>query len=387
MRGTIGVRALPLVGVTLALAVTGTGTASAADGGSRPAEQTLLRLTDLPGGYLLRPGGYCEPLEVHSYTGKRALEAWGKAFSPFDCHLGYKRLYRPPGAAASPPTIATAAVTTASVEGAVAAASVGEELVENLTGAREVRAAATPTVIGDETHLFRSPEFDGEGGSQPQPGVSVVWRVGGDLQVVYAGGWSYAKDELAAYALAAKQQAHVEAPAPFLASEAEDIPTYFENPRLGVPAYWLGKEFKTGSGPTSYFLGAYPRGYFRLAPGQRMTAQYNTELFLDSWTPAGWRRFAKTEVGRRQWSWHCTRSRTIELEEGHAVIYGSYKSGYATCPTSGPHHFIAHVFLPGVVIAIGEPPCRYCQGDLDPNFESFKAVEKIVRGLRRWRPS
>lgn len=383
----IGVRALALVGATMALAVTGTGAASAAAEGSKPAEQTLLRLTDLPGGYVLRQGGYCEPLEVHSYTGKRALEGWVKAFSPFDCHLGYKRLYRPAGTAASPPSVATAAVTTTSVEGAVAARSVGEELVENLTEARAVRATATPTVIGDETHLFRSPEFDGEAGSQPQPGVSVVWRVGTALQVVYAGGWSYAKDERAAYAIAVKQQAHVEAPTPYLASEAEDIPTYFENPRLGVPAYWLGKEFKAGSGPTSYFMDAYPRGYFRLAPEQQMTARYNTELFLDSWTPAGWRRFAKTEVGRRQWSWHCTRSHTIELKEGHAVIYGSYKSGYATCPTSSPHHFIAHVFLPGVVIAIGEPPCRYCQGDLGPNFESFKAMDAIVRGLRRWRPS
>jgi hypothetical protein len=217
MRGTIGVRALALVGVTLALTAIGTGTASAADEGSRPAEQTLLRLTDLPGGYVLREGGYCEPLEVHSYTGKRALEAWAKAFSPFDCHLGYKRLYRPAGAPASPPSVATAAVMIASVEGAVAAGSVGEELVENLTEAREVRGAATPTVIGDETHVFRSPEFDGEYRPEPQPGVSVVWRVGTALQVVYAGGWSYAKDERAAYALAAKQQAHVEAPTPYLA--------------------------------------------------------------------------------------------------------------------------------------------------------------------------
>ena len=53
---------------------------------------------------------------------------------------------------------------------------------------------------------------------------------------------------------------------------------------------------------------------------------------------------------------------SMQLPEGHAVIYASYRTGYKTCPDFAPHHFIAHVFLPGVVIAIGEPLCRYCQG-------------------------
>jgi hypothetical protein len=118
----------------------------------------------------------------------------------------------------------------------------------------------------------------------------------------------------------------------------------------------------------------------------QLSVQYNTELFLDSWTPDGWRRFSKTEVGRRQWTWHCTRSQTVQLPEGHAVIYASYRTGYKACPDFPPKHFSAHVFLPGAVIAIGEPRCRYCQGFLSPQFDSFPAMKAIVRGLRRWEP-
>jgi hypothetical protein len=376
-----------LTAAILALSVSVAATASAAGEAGPLAEQTLLRLNELPGGYVLRPGGYCEPVEVHSYTGKRALEAWVKDFRPFDCHLGYRRLYRPAGAAASPPSVATASVTTSSVEAAQAAKPVMAELVENLTEARDVRAAPTGAVIGEETHVFRSPEFDGEYRPEPLPGVTVVWRVGSAVEVAYAGGSSYSKDQRAAYALAAKQQAHVEAPAPYLASEAEDIPTYFENPGLKLPSFWLGRTFAPGKGlERSFFESVATRSELgRAYPGVEQTVAYAPGLFLNSWSPQGWARLVKASDGPRQWSWHCTRSRDLHLAQGDATIYAAYKKDFASCPGSAPHHFFAEVHLPGVVVTIGVPTCARCEsGTL--SYGSLRGMEAVLRGLRRWQP-
>jgi hypothetical protein len=377
-----------LLATVLAVSAALVATAAVADESGPLAEQTLLRLDDLPGGYVLRGGGYCEPVDVHSYTGKRGLEGWVKAFDPFDCHLGYKRLYRPTGTPASPPSVATASVTTSSVEAAEAARPVLAELVENLTEARGVRPAPTAGPIGEETHVFRSPEFDGEYRPEPLPGVTVVWRVGSALEVTYAGGWSYAKDERAAYALAAKQQVHVEAPTPYLASEAEDIPTYFENPALKGPTYWLGSTFAPGKGlETSSFasvgLGTeIARGY----AGVEGIVEYTPALSLANWKPRAWARFASSSNRPRSWSWACTRSRRIALHGGNATIYAAYRKDFASCPGSAPRHLYAEVHLPGAVVTIGVPPCPTCEsGTL--SYESRQGMEAVVRGLRRWTPS
>jgi hypothetical protein len=361
--------------------------ASAATEDGPLAEQTVLRLNDLPGGYVVGPAASCGPLEVHSYTHKVGLEAWAKAHSPFACQLLYRRLYRPRGAAASPPFVATASVTTESVAAAQAAGPVGAELVENLTDARAVSAAPASGAIGEETRVFRSAEFDGEYRPEPLPGVAVLWRAGTALEVVYAGGWDYAKDERAAYALAAIQADHVAAPSPYLASEGDDVPTYFENPALKLPTYWLGSTFSPGGGlERSYFSSVRTRTELgQVTPGLGQVVEYAPSLFLDSWAPRAWARFLKTPAGYQQSRWHCTRTREISIPHGRATIYAAYKKDYATCPHSSPHHLSAQVQLPGVVITIGVPICPRCEsGTL--SYESIRGLTAVIRGLHRWRP-
>jgi hypothetical protein len=360
--------------------------ASAADESQPLAEQTLLRMTDLPGGYVVRGGG-CGRLEVHAYTHKVGLEAWAKAQSPFDCQLVYKRLYRPRGAAASPPFVATASVTTGSVEAAQAAGPVGAELVENLTEARAVTAAPASVAIGDEARVFRSAEFDGDYRPEPLPGVAVLWREGAAVEVIYAGGWNYSRDERTAYALASIQAAHVAAPTPFLADEADSVPTYFENPALTLPTYWLESTFIPGGGlETSYFDSVFTHAELgRATPGIGQVVEYAPSLFLAGWSPKAWNRYLKTPAGREPSSWHCTRTRDISIPHGRATIDAAYKKDYATCPRSAPHHFSAQVYLPGVVITIGVPLCSRCEsGTL--SYESIRGLEAVIRGLRRWRP-
>jgi len=160
-----------------------------------------------------------------------------------------------------------------------------------------------------------------------------------------------------------------------------------ENPNLGSPIYWLGRTFRhhDGSGPSTFLYASGRDELARPLPGQMSQLVYTPELILDTWKPEAWRRFAKTTVGKALWTWRCTRSRSVRLPHGHAVIYASYRRDYSTCPTARPRHYSAHVFLPGAVVAIGEATCNTCLGNA-PAYESFGPIRTIVRGLRRWRP-
>ena len=120
-------------------------------------------------------------------------------------------------------------------------------------------------------------------------------------------------------------------------------------------------------------------------PFRQLSVLYFNYLELDTWTRSGWAKFTKTAMGRLWWTWPCTRRRSLKLPVGHAVIYGTYRKKETTCPSRAPQHFSAHVFLPGVVIAIGEPraPSRFGEGD--GTFESWQGLESVIRGLRRYR--
>lgn len=350
------------------------------------ATKVLLRLDELPQGFVFEEGSYCEPVAPRSGAERSALSEYAERVHPYGCHLRYSRLYRSAGAGLDPPVVGTAAVTTHSPAETVEAGPVAAELVEYLTTARNLSEVPALAHLGEETRVFRSSERI-HYRRESMPGITVLWRQGSVLASIYVGGWSYAEDEAAAVALAAQQQRHVEGPTPYLAPEADDVPAYFENPKLGLPVYWLGRVFRPGHGLLpSYFLGAYPRSYLGGGPpGFVQDVEYAPALYLDSWSPLGWAHFVKTPLGRRQWSWNCTRSHDLRIRNGHATIYAAYRTGHQVCPSFPPHHFSAHVYLPGVVIAIGEAPCGHCQGGL-VTYESWRGMEAVVRSLRRWRP-
>lgn len=364
--------------------------------GERLASESLLRLTDLPAGFVRGEDSYCgRPSEASEYEGtleqeehlppnpsEAFLENTGGGF----CVVEYERLYRAPGTGTTPATLISFALATPSPAAAAEGLALGTEPYEYTLDVGDFSAAAAPA-IGEETRLFHT-DRGRFGYLSNLPGTLLLWRQGALIGGVFAVSTKATVSDAAAAAYAARQQSYLAAPRPYLASEAEDIPTFLGNPTLGVPVYWLGTTFRPGHGvEPSYFSSAYgPANLTNFLPGRKMTTIYNPELFLDSWTPAGWDKFSKTEVGRRQWSWHCTRSESIKLPNGHADIYAAYKKGYKTCPSFAPHHFSAHVFLPGAVIEFGEATCRYCQGNLTPKYDSWRAMKAVARGLRRYKP-
>lgn len=390
-----------LAGLLLALAIALAAASGAGAAGLSPAErraqESVLRLPELPAGYVLDPNWYCgtppSPSEDEGIYEREEdkppspYQAFLDRNRPTACLFPYEHLYRPPGAPGGPPVVYSFTFAVPSVAAATEGLAAGAELASYAIGQEGLFTADPAPALGEAALRFHTNRVELSGHTR-LGGTVVIWRDGALIAGVFAAGSKIAIDDEAAARYAAAQQALVEAPRPYEADEAESIPTYLGNPRLGLPVYWLGSEFSPRPrAGTSYFLRATPREHLaHPETGRQMNIEYSPELFLDSWTPARWRKFSRTEVGRRQWSWHCTRSQTVKLPHGHAVIYASYRTGYKTCPSFAPSHFSAHVFLPGAVIAIGEPLCRHCQGDLAPQFDSFESMKAIVRGLHRWRP-
>jgi hypothetical protein len=397
--GKIAVLA-PLLGVLIALAAPSFAAAETLSPTERRAQESLLRLSELPPGYVIGERPHCarsgagveEEVGGLVEEGERPPEPTG--YDKFlegnrltTCVYPYERIYRPVGSPADPPRLDSFVMVTPSAAAAAAGLTVGDELAANVFELEGLRPGGQAPALGEGAHRFHDDQIR-SGRREHLPGTVIVWRDGRTIAGILAGGGKPPLNDAAAARYAAIQQTSVETPRPFQQSEDEDIPTWLDNPRFGIPVYWLGEEFKLGRAEPSHFLRAEDRKLLEHPQtGERLSMQYEDVLSFDTWTPAGWRRFAKTGVGRRPWSWHCTRSRTIQLAHGHAVIYAAYRKDYATCPTAPPHdYFLAHAFLPGAVVTFGQPLCRLCEGELVPEFESFAGMEALVRGLRRWRP-
>lgn len=394
-----------LTGLLVVLAFALAGAPEARGQGLSPAErraqESVLRLAELPTGYVLGESYFCgTPLrpseEQGIYEQKEHLpptpyEAFLERNDPTSCFFGYEQLYRAAGVPPGPVSVEAFTMTTPSVTAAaegLAPGRVSKELASWAFREKGLYPAGAPPAVGEAALQFHT-NLVRDYRRTHLAGTLVLWRSGKMIGAILASGAKPSVNDAAAAHYAALQQALIEAPRPYENSEAESIPTYFGDPHLHVPAYWLGKKFTPGLGlGPSFFLDA-SAGHELANPetGMRLSVHYNTAIFLDSWTPGGWQRFTRTELGRSDWTRPCTRSQTVRLAEGHAVVYGFYRGDDEACPGHAPHHFIAHVFLPGVVIAIGEPRCRHCEGSLTSRFESFEAMTAIVRGLRRWEPA
>ncbi len=377
----------------------------------RQALDSVLRLAELPTGYVLGGRQFCDeprrPSEEEA-GGIRLEEGEEPAPpTPYDvflahtatssCVFAYERLYRAAGTAAGSPAVFSFVLATPSVAAATEALAdgrlsmeLGAKAVSDATVEDGFRAAGPPPSIGEGSRRFRTDHFYFDE-IKDTPGTMVVWRQGKLVGGILAGGAKPAVNDATAARDGALQQKLMEAPRPYDEAESEDIPTFLGNPNLGVPVYWLGKEFSPGHGiEGDPFVRADARERLdHPGAGRRMSMEYRNELYLDSWTPSGWRKFARTKVGR-QMSPHCARSRTVKVPEGHAVIYSAYGKDRVTCPRFAPNQLFAVVFLPGAVVAVGESLCTasVCESNLAPEFSySFANMAALARGLHRWKPN
>ena len=154
--------------------------------------------------------------------------------------------------------------------------------------------------------------------------------------------------------------------------------------------YWLGRSFDPpGALPPLELERASIGG---AGPGQAVQLSYAVQgrpasVTLDIFTPAVWRRFSRTRLGRLIWDSPCARARVVGLQDGRASIYqgfGAPKPLERPCPKHPPDRVVAHVQYPRVIVVVDMPYCYMCAapaGRRSPH-DTVQGMEALVRGLR-----
>lgn len=353
----------------------------------------ILRLSDLSLGYLNlelqeEQGDhiYCSRL-THPEDTPAKMGRFVDRFHPRGCLGGYGRLYTPPGEEEGPELIGTGTLPLRSD----AAADAGWKVVPEMLGRllsdplHEVKAEER---IGGPTRLFhvKAPPVLRSTGDKE---TFLVWRSGNTLAAVMVLGDSFAQIDREAAALARLQDAHIRKPTRYTLAERFDGEVPLDDPKVNLPVYWLGRNFRPGGELPdnrlfdSYFTGkASKETHERFgseAPGAPLNIRY-ANIRLATWTPANWHVWANSKSGRAITTWKCTQTKTVPLAEGTATIFGGYKEDYERCPKGAPQAFTAWVDVGGVKVVVNPLPAPDFIETVNP-YGSFEGVEAIVRSL------
>ncbi|MGV1048396.1 MAG: hypothetical protein ACOYD4_07725 [Solirubrobacterales bacterium] len=373
-------------------------------GGLRPADaapprgagasQLLLRLDDLPPGYLvLADRSEGRPAKVtcgalRPGDPRPAVAAYVKRHSPAGCLLSYARIYQVPGEESTPDYIGTAALRAPSG----AAARVGMELAPaalSLAERDRLRKVKLRRRIGDATHLFHwrsGPPTPDERASGRMLGTYLLWRSGNVLALVFAGGGTIAENDRAAVGLARRQQKHVEAPTPYTAAERYDLEVLLDDPAIKGPVYWLGRSFAPGGElPVAHLVGGglEPAPTYDRRPRAAVSVGYTKRIRIDTWSAGAWKRYLASPAGARVLSWHCTEATQVPLAGGSATVYAAYASDYKRCPSRPPDRYFAVVPLGKAVVVVDYPTYRGGNSDFGGPYNSLAGVNAIIQGLAR----
>lgn len=399
------IRGRRLVGVILLVLLTALGvlqSATAARHGTARQRDLILRLSDLPLGYLNvelqaehEETIFCSRLH-HPRDTPPKLAKFIVRFHPKGCAGAYGRLFVVPGQPSGPVVVATGVLKMRSDKAADAAWHVVPELLGRLTRDRPPRELAAPERIGSATRLFHPgapPRFYPFLRKVGSAASFLVWRSGNTLAVVMAIGESFGEVDRAAAELAHRQQVHIREPTRYTRAERFDGEVTLDDPSLETPVYWLGRNFRPGGGlPDNRLSAAFALdGSEEEEPGALLGIWYRS-IRLYTWTQMTWPQYASTPTAHAIASWHCTTQKTIELPAGYATIYGGYRKNYRRCPDQSPQAFTAQAYVGDMVIAVNPIP----EGPPEPPgfgppmffietgnpYGSFKGMEAIVRGLR-----
>jgi hypothetical protein len=382
--------------IATTLAVGGSGGAVVSFGATPPATDAVaslvLRLPDVGNGYRIDSDSGCGRLGVEDAppnVRQLILTYW-----PTGCYMGFNRWWLDRGGLAKGAReIQSGAFVFPSVASATEAMRIAGDFARQVLGDYGgFTPRAEPLALGDETKLFAvGRDF------------TVAWRRGAVLALLHVDGRTAALARQAALSLARVQQARIERPTPVPPGTNYDLEVALEDPRLGVPVYWLGRRFDPGPALPALRLeraeGNYgPEGCFWMAASIDYAGR-NAGVVLELWEPKRWARFKRTKLCRaNSWNSPCARKRVVSLPRGRAELFAGYaprertpakpvplapsaRAMAASCPKRPRDDFVAHVYLPRVVVTINMPTCRRCDSE-GGRYESFRALTAVVRGLR-----
>jgi hypothetical protein len=390
---------LVLAAVTAVLAVGMAALGLAAGGSSRREAAQLLRLGDLPQGYITNEleedRGHvaeCRPLTEPDDTPSQMLK-FVHRFHPRGCIFGFTFSYGEPEAKRNPLLVGTGVLDARSAAEANAGWAVVPEMLGRLLGDKPPRVAKAAAKVGSATRLFHArTAIIGVGANAP---ISfLVWRTGKALAAVMTAGRSFAIDDATAALLAKKQQARMAKPTPLTVADNYDAEVALENPALDLPVYWLGRRFETGGAVAAAKLGsswfvAKPTPELQEESGSfegplpklRLTYSNPVNLTLSTWGPQDWPVYARSRTAQALVTWKCTQTRTVEVPGGTATIYLGYDQDYAKCPKRKPRSVTAWVKFGEDTVVVNEP---FAADSVEPDnpWGSFAAIEAVVKGLR-----
>jgi hypothetical protein len=374
------------VAVATALALA-TATAAPAAAAEPAGEQLTLRLPDVPG-YAIERTGPDDTCSAPVFLGDVAREVrrlyrrhWRDG-----CNVLLDRVWSATDAPASPRRLQSVASVLSDPAAAAALLARPRKLASSLVPVpHDVwREEATTVAIGEETRLLRlrgAPVHYGE-----RSGVAVLWRSGAVLALVLAVGADAEAVEQAALRLAAVQQARIATPTPLRPGDFDDLEVPLDDPRLGVPVWWVGRELDGGPRRPPVRLQPQEEELTRADRRQGLHAVLTygpreevTAFQLSLFDPAGAGQATpvRRELRRIRRD-RCIRSEQVTLAEGGATLFAR-RRGCQTSAIAGP---VAIARLPGVRVAVvPEHGCKGCT-DVVTRYASEAGVRAVLRALR-----
>jgi hypothetical protein len=384
---------LGTLGLGFAVATIAFDSANAARGPSGElvagSEETVLRLHDLPPGYQVGDDSGCGPLdpgiEGDLSRGRfaRRYMTWILKYWPEGCEYEYERIFEVPDLEPAPPLVEAGTLSTPNEAALRSGFGLFITLVNHYNGGR-YRKTVPILPSGVQVLLFRS-ENELVDGRIHQPATILFWRFGKLISFVEAAGMNPRRNDSAALHFAQLQQERLEHPTPYTEAERDDTEVWLDNPGLKFPIYWVGNPFRAGGGPPVELEEAFA-GYVG-PPGQKFKLDYellDTNGFtIGGWTRPGWRRFQRSGVGKANRAARCTRTTEVELERGHAVIYGAYNGKrLGPCPHRSPDRYYAIARIGRMVIGVNLGICLTCPpGSGSGAYSNLRGMKALVRAL------
>jgi hypothetical protein len=345
-----------LVPIAFLAILLGQGTSGHAAGAAADPATAVLSTADLPRGYRTGYVSGCGPVIVTGESSwSPALRAIFVETRPQACFTEFKRAWA--SASIGPATVSSAAFVFADEAAARRTFAARADLTQFV---HLKPSKSTNLDLGDEAVLL-------EGQGLNERGTAVVWRSGTVVALLA----TERADATTARSLAARQQELIAHPSARPAAP-DETELDLDDPSLRLPVYWLGRTFAPGGGLPRLMLsraevvsthpGEGPGNKVRLSYAP--TARRPSAVSLALWTPAAWKRFAKTRLGRLIWDSPCARKSTLALPRGGRaeifVGYGTPSPLTRPCPAQAPNRAIAHIYLPGVVVVVNMPNCYTC---------------------------
>ncbi len=367
-------KALGLAIALVLLAAPAAGAASKPSGKLRGgAEETVLRLHDLPPGYRVSDVSRCVAFHPTGFQGLRTYDRWVTANQPEGCEFAYERLFRVPGDAPAPPWVKGEITNTPSDKAAAQGFRIFFRLILRFTK-WESRGTVSLGPGGPTANLFHADAGNG-------PGSVLIWRQGKLLAFLEASGLATEGDDSAALYYAQIQQRRLESPSPYTEAERDDTEVILDDPGLKLPVYWLGRTFEPAGSPATAELQTATVDEGGDLSDAKLELRYDG-FNLETWTRRSWRLFQDSILGKLNRP-PCTRTYAFEWEQGHATISAGYRSRTFDrgCPDHPPTRYWAVAHVGGVVIGVNQTTCRCSSPGFGPFSESLRGMKTVLRGL------